>query len=76
MRFLKAILPNLTIDLAVAVVVVVIVHSHNPMMGFLTGTPFKILAFLFCGCSIATSVVLYYLWRCDECRRPRHTGKH
>ena len=78
MRFFKAILPNFTIALAISVVVIVIVHSHNPLMEFVTGTPFKLLCYLFCLSATATSIVLYSSWRrsCDNSDGSIKGGKH
>jgi len=76
MRFLKRALPNITIAFAVSMIVIVIVHSHNPMMGFLTGTPFMILSFLFCGLSIATSLTLYFTARKKKRRVSREDHEH
>ena len=42
MRFLRGILPNISLALSVCLVVVVYVDRRNPMMGFLIGAPFFI----------------------------------
>lgn len=63
MKFLHAALPNLTIALNVALMVVIYLDRRNPMMGFLVGAPFMVLAACCCICSIATGVVLYASWR-------------
>ena len=63
MKFLKAFLPNLTIALNIALIVVVYLDRRNPMMGFLVGAPFMVLA---CSCalsSLMTAIVLYVDWR-------------
>ena len=56
MRILKKVLPHVTIALAVALLVVVIVDIYNPMMGFLKGRPFLVLAVLEVLCSLATAL--------------------
>lgn len=69
MKFLNALLPNLTIALNVALIIVLYLNSRNPMMGFLMGAPFAVLAISSCACSIATAVVLYVKWRSGDTRR-------
>ena len=59
MRFLKGALPNISIALTLALMVVVYLDRRNPMMGFLSGAPFFVLALLAGIASVATSVVLY-----------------
>lgn len=63
MKFLRAVLPNLTISLNLALMIVIYLDMRNPMMGFLIGTPFVVLAASCCICSIATAVVLYSTYR-------------
>mgnify|MGYP003538592901 CR=1 FL=1 len=63
MRFLNAVLPNLTISLNLVLLIVMYLNSRNPMMGFLVGTPFLVLIVLSCVCSVATAVLLYAKWR-------------
>lgn len=63
MKFFKAVLPNLSIALAVATLVVLILHSYNPVMGFLTGLPFLVLAASSCLAALGTAIVLYADWR-------------
>lgn len=63
MKFLNALLPNLTISLNLVLLVVLYVDSRNPMMGFLMGAPFMVLEIAACVCSIATAIVLYAKWR-------------
>lgn len=63
MKFLRAMLPNLTIALNISLLVIVYLDQRNPMMGFLMGTPFLTLSAL-CGVSsIVTAAVLYGDWR-------------
>ena len=69
MRFLKGILPNISIALSVALLVVVYLDRRNPMMGFLMGAPFFTLAVLTSVASIATGVVLYGQWRKKKKRK-------
>ena len=63
MKFLRAMLPNLTIALNISMMVVVYLDQRNPMMGFLMGTPFLILSALCAAASILTAIVLYKDWR-------------
>lgn len=63
MKFLNALLPNLTISLNLVLLIVLYLNSRNPMMGFLTGAPFLVLAILTCVCSLATAIILYAKWR-------------
>lgn len=63
MRFFRAALPNLSIALNIALLIVVYLDRRNPMMGFLVGAPFVVLAAA-CGiCSVAAALVLYASWR-------------
>lgn len=70
MKFLKAILPNISIALSISLLVVILLDNRNPMMGFLEGAPFLVLAVLTCAASVATAAVLYAQWRKPE-RRSR-----
>lgn len=63
MRFFRSFLPNLTISLNLVLMIVIYLDMRNPMMGFLIGTPFVVLAASCCVCSIATAVVLYSAYR-------------
>lgn len=63
MRFLRGFLPNLTIALNISLLVIIYLDLRNPMMGFLAGTPFLVLAALCVLCSIASAVQLYGDWR-------------
>ena len=63
MRFLKGALPNISLALTAALMVVIYLDRRNPMMGFLDGAPFFVLALLAGIASIATSIVLYSAWR-------------
>ena len=69
MKFLYAMLPNLTISLNLVLLIVMYLNSRNPMMGFLTGAPFLVLIILACVCSIATAVLLYANWRNRHTKR-------
>ena len=59
MRILKVVLPNLSIALTLAMMVVIYLDRRNPMMGFLAGAPFLVLALLAGAASLATAVVLF-----------------
>ena len=63
MRFFRGILPHISIALSICLVVVVYLDRRNPMMGFLMGAPFFILACAAAASSIATAVTLYIQWR-------------
>lgn len=63
MRFFRGILPHISIALSICLVVVVYLDRRNPMMGFLMGAPFFILACTAAASSIATAVTLYIQWR-------------
>lgn len=69
MRFLKGLLPNISISLTLAVLIVVYLDRRNPMMGFLSGAPFLVLMVLAGISSIATAAVLYSAWRKPKKRR-------
>ena len=68
MRFLNAMLPNLTIALNLVLLIVMYLNSRNPMMGFLVGAPFLVLIIASCVCSIATAILLYAKWRNNSTR--------
>lgn len=63
MRFLKGILPNISIALNVALLIVIYLDRRNPMMGFLVGAPFFTLAVITCVASVMTGIILYAQWR-------------
>ena len=63
MKFAKAVLPNVTIALNLAMAVVVYLDMRNPMMGFMSGPAFWGLFILTFAASVATAVVLYKWWR-------------
>lgn len=63
MKFLRAMLPNLSFALNISMLVVVYLDQRNPMMGFLMGTPFFVLAYLSGLSAIATAIVVYADWR-------------
>ena len=69
MKFLRGFVPNLAIALNVAMMIVLYLNSRNPMMGFLIGTPFLVLAVLTCITSITTAVIVYADWRKQGKRR-------
>lgn len=71
MRFLKGALPNISLALSVVMLVVVYIDRRNPMMGFLSGAPFFILALLTGIASIATAIVLYSSWRKPKKRKKK-----
>ena len=69
MRFLRGILPNISIALSICLVVVVYLDRRNPMMGFLMGTPFFVLVCAVAAASIATAVTAYAQWRKPKKRK-------
>ena len=66
MRFFRAILPNLSISLQLALIVLVILDIFNPRVGLLSGAPFVVLFAAAAVCAVATAVVLYAGWRNNE----------
>lgn len=65
MKFLKAVLPNISIALSLSLLVLVIVDNRNPMMGFLRSVQAQILISVAAVIAIATAAVLYAVWRRD-----------
>lgn len=72
MRFLKCVLPNLSIALTLALVTLVILDWFNPMLGFLTGTWFHVFFGLCAIANLLTAGVLY-AWSRRARRRRRPT---
>ena len=64
-KFLKAVLPNISIALSLSLLVLVIVDNRNPMMGFLRSVQAQILIAVAAVIAIATAAVLYAVWRRD-----------
>lgn len=69
MRFLRGFLPNLTISLNLVLLIVIYLDLRNPLMGFLVGAPFLVLACACVVCSLVTAVVLYADWRKRDRRK-------
>ena len=63
MRFFCSVLPNLAICLNLALMFVIYLDLRNPMMGFLVGAPFLVLAASACISSIISAVILYASYR-------------
>ena len=63
MRFFHAVIPNLAISLNIALMVVIYLDMRNPMMGFLVGKPFQVLAVSCFAASVISAVVLYGSYR-------------
>ena len=63
MNFMRSVLPNLSISLNLALMIVFYLDLRNPMMGFLVGAPFLVLAACTCLSSVATGILLYADWR-------------
>lgn len=66
MRFLKRTLPHLVISLNLALMIVIYLDMRNPMMGFLMGAPFAVLAASCCISSIVTAITLYVCCRKEK----------
>ncbi len=66
MKFFRAILPNLSISLQLALLVLVILDVFNPRVGLLSGLPFVLLFAAAWIAAVATAVVLYADWRKDR----------
>lgn len=75
MKFLRAMLPNITIALNIAILVLLYLDARNPMMGFLAGTCFLVLMALTAVCSIANAIVLYGDWRKKKKEAPEISRK-
>lgn len=71
MRFLKGILPNISLALSICLVVVVYLDRRNPMMGFLIGAPFFTLVICCAAASVTTAIVLYSQWRKPKKRKKK-----
>ena len=63
MKLFYAVIPNLAISLNIAMMIVIYLDMRNPMMGFLVGKPFLVLAVSACAASISTAVTLYGSYR-------------
>ena len=63
MKFFRAILPNLTISLQLALIVLVILDIFNPHVGLLSGLPFVLLFAAAALCTIVTAAASYADWR-------------
>lgn len=74
MKYLKSLLPNVSIACSVALMIVIYLDLRNPMMGFLSGGPFLVLALLTALSSIATAIVLYRDYRKEG--QKKSSGKH
>lgn len=63
MKLFHVLIPNFAISLNIALMIVIYLDLRNPMMGFLVGNPFLILAGCACICSILSGAVLYGTYR-------------
>lgn len=63
MKLFHVVIPNLAISLNIALMIVIYLDMRNPMMGFLMGAPFAVLAASACAASIASAVTLYGSYR-------------
>ena len=66
MKFIHAIVPNLSISLNLALMIVIYLDMRNPMMGFLEGVPVYVLAASACITSIISAVMLYAAYRKNQ----------
>ena len=66
MKFFRAILPNLSIALQLALLVLVILDLFNPRVGLLSGLPFVLLFAASFLSAVITAILLYADWRRDE----------
>ena len=69
MRFWRGFLPNISIALDVALLIVIYLDRRNPMMGFLSGAPFLVLAIAAAFSSVCIAITLYAQWRKPRKRR-------
>ena len=69
MKLFHAVIPNLAISLNIALMIVIYLDMRNPMMGFLVGKPFLVLAVSTCIASIASAVTLYGTYRKNMSRK-------
>lgn len=63
MKLFHVLIPNFAISLNISLMILIYLDMRNPMMGFLSGTPFLILAGACCVCSILSGAVLYGSYR-------------
>ncbi len=63
MKIFRAILPNLTISLQLALIVLVILDVFNPHVGLLSGAPFVLLFAAAALCAVVTAIASYADWR-------------
>ena len=63
MKLFHVLIPNLAISLNISLLILIYLDMRNPMMGFLSGTPFLILAGSCCVCSILSCAILYSSYR-------------
>lgn len=75
-RFLRGLLPHISMVLTLALLIVVYLDRRNPMMGFLVGAPFFTLVVLTGAASIATALVLYTQWRKPKKNRQKRQKVH
>ena len=66
MKFLKAVLPNMSIAMSLALIVLVIVDNRNPFMGFLRSPYAHVLIIASALTAMLTGIVLYASWRSEN----------
>ena len=69
MKLFHAVIPNLAVSLNIALMIVIYLDMRNPMMGFLVGKPFLVLAISTCAASVASAVTLYATYRKNKSRK-------
>ena len=63
MKLFHVIVPNLAVSFDLALLILLYLDMRNPMMGFIEGTPFYVVAALACVLSIISAVLLYAGYR-------------
>ena len=72
MRFFKAIIPNLTIAMALALITIAILNEFNPRLGLFSSKA-TLIFIIICGIlSIVSASQLYSLWRMRTKQNPKH----
>ena len=61
MKLFSSVIPNLAISLNVSLMVIIYLDMRNPMMGFMVGKPFLVLAISCCLTSVTSCITLYML---------------
>ena len=62
-KFIKGVLPHLSIIFAVVVIVMVIADYYNPSMSFLNSLPSKVVIVTLCASAIMTAIIQVWINR-------------